>query len=127
MQAETWAFALDLILWGMDGTTETKYRWLDAEGASLICTLRKAWGDDAPWSLGFLLEAIVVRGMKDGRDLPAAAESAALGTAHLLPALLRCDLHVHKKRPTKAASKPQLGLRVDSTEPIGTVIWATKL
>lgn len=56
----------------------------------MIGTLRKAWGDEAPCSLGYLLLIIFMRGYRTQPHSSAAAESAALGAAHLLPALLRC-------------------------------------
>lgn len=67
-------------------------RWMDAEGASLLATLRKAYADDAPIELEFLLGHVVRRSEEVGfATRAAAAESAALAVAHLLPALLRCD------------------------------------
>ena len=62
-------------------------RWPEAEGRSLIGTLRKAWGKDAPVALvffvGFLLEWR--REIEPGDT--AAEESIAMGVAHLLPVL----------------------------------------
>lgn len=70
--------------------------WLDTEGASLIGTLRKAWGDEAPRHLGGFLLELLERGQRLGLESPAAAESCALGVAHLLPVLLRYSpLYLH--------------------------------
>ena len=67
--------------------------WLDAEGRSLIGTLRKAWGDDAPGHLAAVLQTILVRWLHlealGGTQLPAATETCALAVAHLLPVLQR--------------------------------------
>ena len=64
------------------------YDWLDAEGGSLIGTLRKAWGNDAPEPLAWILSQLVGRIFTTEGD-PAAAETAALAVAHLLPVVLR--------------------------------------
>lgn len=67
--------------------------WLNAEGASLIGTLRKAWCDDAPRNLAMLYVIIVQRQLQT--EAPAADDSCALAVAHLLPALLKCASHSH--------------------------------
>ena len=67
----------------------TAPRWPDAEGGSFICTLGKAWGDDAPAALDDLLTMLVDRSHHLGRQNAATSESAALGVAHLLPTALR--------------------------------------
>lgn len=67
------------------------FRWLDAQGGSLIRTLGKAWGDEAPAGLMQILRMLVARrGQAGPQQRAAAAESCALAVAHLLPALLRC-------------------------------------
>ena len=75
---------------GCDGELTS---WLDAEGGSLIGTLRKAWGDDAFSGLADVLRIIVVRWHRlkalGGIQLPAATETCALAVAHLLPVLQR--------------------------------------
>ena len=74
------------------------YDWLDAPGASLIVTLRKAWETSMPQKimaqrvLGFLS---MLTGRARGHGVqrpppPAAFDSAALAIAHLLPLMLRC-------------------------------------
>lgn len=65
-------------------------RWLDMEGASLIVTLRKAWGRGGPprgsWDVAALIMICVqAPGAEDS-----AIQSCALAIAHLLPALTRC-------------------------------------
>ena len=72
--------------------------WLDAEGASLIGTLRKAYGNQAPLSLVQLLARLVERAEVLGAGHPAAAETRALCVAHLLPAVLRCALSLRSCR-----------------------------
>lgn len=62
--------------------------WLDIEGASLIRTLAKT-RPDAPQKLMCILGALVEWGSMRGAEHPAAAESWALGIAHLLPVILR--------------------------------------
>ena len=66
--------------------------WLDASGSSVIRTLSKVWEDDAPELLGWLLMRLLARSHLFRAEIPAAAESAALGVAHLLPVLLRREL-----------------------------------
>lgn len=66
--------------------------WLDAEGASLIGTLHKTVGDEQPLILGRLLINLVQRACNDRVTDPAAANTAALGVAHLLPGLVRYGL-----------------------------------
>ena len=68
-------------------TATLQRRWPDTEGRSLIGTLRKAWGGEAPFPVaafvGFLLDW---RREMEPEDT-AAGESIAMGVAHLLPVL----------------------------------------
>ena len=63
--------------------------WLDAEGASLICTLGKAWGEDASRRLAELCRKLIVRSVVPGATA-AAVESCGLGVAHLMHAMVKC-------------------------------------
>ena len=62
-------------------------RWPEAEGRSLIGTLRKAWGEEAPVVVTFLVRILLDwrRAIEPGDT--AAEESIAMGVAHLLPVL----------------------------------------
>lgn len=64
--------------------------WADAEGASLIRTLGKAWGEEAPLALFALFRPLILRSALVGAQDSAAAETGALAVAYLLPALLKC-------------------------------------
>ena len=64
------------------------YKWLDAEGASLIGTMRKLRGAEAPEALRSLI-ALLSERVKLAPP-PAAVESYAQGVALLLPALIEC-------------------------------------
>ena len=63
----------------------------------MLGTLRKAYGEKAPIDLALIPHMLNVRGRTDGGG--AAAESAALGIAHLLPALCR-QIHWPQLLPT---------------------------
>ena len=70
--------------------------WLDAEGSSLIRTLGKAWGGDAPYKLSRLFARLVLRHVNStsGSEAGSAAtETCALAVAYILPALLKYALH----------------------------------
>ena len=78
------------------------FHWLDPEGASLIGTLRKAWFDNAPASLAWLVMKLCIRAHQLGSENGAASESASLAVAHLLPLVIRCCL----PSPTTQALSP---------------------
>ena len=84
--------AIDLVLTTSMSGDDPLSGWLDAEGASMIGTLRKASGNQAPLSLVQLLARLVEQAEVLGAGHPAAAETCALCVAHLLPAVLRCAL-----------------------------------
>lgn len=65
-------------------------RWLNAEGASLIGTLRKAWQGEMPDEPTTLIERLIERGQLLGTEGPSAFEACALAVVHLLPAMLWC-------------------------------------
>lgn len=60
------------------------------EGASLIRTLGKVWGDQAPLRLAELFEIIMKQSRYLSSNGPSTAESCALRITFMLPALLRC-------------------------------------
>ena len=68
-------------------TASPQRRWPEAEGRRLIGTLRKAWGEEAPFQVAFFVEFLLDwrREIKPGDT--AAEESIAMGVAHLLPVL----------------------------------------
>lgn len=70
-------------------TADSSFEWLDADGASLIVTLRKARVTQCPNSLRNLVE-VLLRRADDEPENSSAAESAGLGVAHLLPAVIEC-------------------------------------
>ena len=76
-------------------------RWLDVEGASLIGTMGKAWGEEMPHSMASLLRMLFLRQKHPyrppGAEGTAAVESCALGVAHLLPALVTCARGFHSR------------------------------
>ena len=72
-------------------------RWLDRPGASLIKTLRKVWGDEAPKLLARLCLLLIVRGQICEEESSAAAQSAALAVEHLLPMLFRFTARAQHK------------------------------
>ena len=70
-------------------------KWLDAEGSSLIRTLGKAWGEDAPFRLASLFEVLVLRHVSPTMDSEAgsaASQTCPLAVAYILPTLLRYAL-----------------------------------
>ena len=69
--------------------------WLHAEGASVIRTLGKAWGEGAPSALLFLFTEQIMRGLETVAEDPAAAESCALWIVHVLPTVIKCGLTPH--------------------------------
>lgn len=66
---------------------------LDAEGRSLLRTMGKAWGEEAPPLLAAVFRALFPNTLSTSGGNPAAAESRALAVAHLLPALITCAIH----------------------------------
>ena len=70
-------------------------KWLDAEGSSLIRTLGKAWGGEAPLRLSRLFEGLVLRiyDTTTGSDAgPAASQTCSLAVAYILPTLFGYNL-----------------------------------
>lgn len=63
-------------------------RWLDGEGAGLIRTLRKSWGDETPKNAIPLLQMLAEMGQPTGTEHSAAALRCAQGVVHLLPAVI---------------------------------------
>ena len=78
-----------MVMRSSSANEDTLATWLDAEGASLIGTLRKAYGNEAHLGLLQLIDQLVERAEELGAGHPAAAETRALGVAHLLPVVLR--------------------------------------
>ena len=79
-----------------DAAAAGSAQWLDAEGSSLIRTLGKAWGGDAPYKLSRLFARLVLRHVNStsGSEAGSAAtETCALAVAYILPALLKYALH----------------------------------
>ena len=77
-------------------TAVNSTEWLDAEGSSLIRTLGKVWGGNAPYELSRLLERLVLRhfnSMSGSGAGSAASETCSLAVAFILPALLKYALH----------------------------------
>ena len=80
---------------GFDNITDP--HWLDREGGSLICTLRKACAETAPRDLARLFATLSIRvkaSSVDGRPITNAESAAAhctcaLEIAHLLPSIIR--------------------------------------
>ena len=95
-------YPMELLLCTFPAARARTCSWLDAEGASLIGTMRKFWSREAPslWANTLLL--LFERG-RDGED-PAVAESRALGIAHLLPVLLMCTFSEHSSQCFTRAS-----------------------
>ena len=88
-QVQVDSFVLHLVTRTSWKIEDKASRWVDAEGASLIGTLRKSFGNQAPLSLLQLLGKMVERADVLGAGHPAATETRALCVAHLLPAVLR--------------------------------------
>ena len=86
-------YPIELLLCTFPAALARTCRWLDAEGASLIGTMRKLWSSEAP-SLWLNTLLLLFERVRDGED-PAVAESLALGIAHLLPPLLMCAISEH--------------------------------
>ena len=80
-----------LIIDGVDGVVDG---WPDVEGASLIRTMQKTWGDNMPTGAGNLFYSLVRRRSLLMGTQPGADESFALAVAHLLPGVIRCVLPV---------------------------------
>lgn len=86
--------AMRQILAVCGGARGAPFLWLDAEGASLIGTLRKAWlGTPPPPLLATFISRLLERGIVLGAEDAAAVQSCALGVAHLLPVVLHCASH----------------------------------
>lgn len=82
-------YALLLLLQATEVST-TQLRWLDAEGASMIGTLRKAGTDIELELLCYVPEMLLVRESQAGPKQSASAVSSALALARLLPVLITC-------------------------------------
>ena len=101
------------------GEDMSSTKWLDAEGSSLIRTLGKAWGGDAPFILARLFEGLVLRHFKPtaGSEVrPAASQTCSLAVAYILPTLLKyssftsslssADMHTSSLHFIPAAAMP---------------------
>lgn len=106
MQVWTKDKALDFLQYaffpGGDGLTPMRL-----DGASMIGTLRKAWGLDAPPLVGWLVVHLMLWAQQPETEHRDATVSAALGVAHLLPTVIGCGL-------PSAASIPKHNLHLCS-------------
>lgn len=90
-QVDIEEWALGLLLGSAPGCSpDLTSCWLDAEGASLIGTLRKAIGAAAQPRLSGMISSLVERNCVLGTQHATAADSAGLAIAHLLPGVITC-------------------------------------
>lgn len=88
------------------GPVILQHRWLEMEGASLIGTLCKVWGEDALFQLTYIVTTLMEQA-EQRPSVTAAAESFALGVAHLLPAIrLLSAIHPYSPTPTRVTALP---------------------